>query len=163
MTLTFTDVLIAVALFTCVPIQYVLVQNWGNAEANRSYALNKSVFLLSYKSVFVFNPKVKDLYINKLHFLFRFVNKLVNFRDKYLNLDSWKRCLVNLLNLEHLFPMVSSEVDPDEGESLAIEVMRYKHKHGYFSCMHCHYLLFYFSVKVNRSLSTTVYPTKLFC
>ncbi|KAG8194189.1 hypothetical protein JTE90_024527, partial [Oedothorax gibbosus] len=78
-------------------------QNWGTAEANRPYVLNK------------------------------FINKVVNFRDAYLNFNSWAQWLVTLLNLEHIFPIVQSDVDPDEGESLAIEVLRYKHQHGYFS------------------------------
>ncbi|GFU03820.1 f-box only protein 21 [Nephila pilipes] len=103
MTLTLPDVLIAVTLIICVPVQFFLVQNWGNTESSRSYALHK------------------------------FLNHLSRFRDDYLSWNSWRKWLIKTLDLGHLFPTITIESDPDEGESPAIEVMRYKHKHGYFS------------------------------
>ncbi|GFQ76288.1 f-box only protein 21 [Trichonephila clavata] len=103
MTLTLPDVLIGVSLLICVPVQLFLVQNWGNPESSRSYALQK------------------------------FLNHVSRFQDDYLSWTAWMKWLIKTLDLGHLFPTVIIDSNPDEGESPAIEVMRYKHKHGYFS------------------------------
>ncbi|KFM60948.1 hypothetical protein X975_01775, partial [Stegodyphus mimosarum] len=101
MTLTLPDFLVAVVLFSCVPLQYILVQNWGNTESSRAYAIN------------------------------RFINRLVEFRDRYLVFNSWKRWLFQLLKIGYFFPLTD---DPDDvGESPAIEVMKYKQKNGFFA------------------------------
>ncbi|GIY59359.1 f-box only protein 21 [Caerostris darwini] len=97
MTLTLPDVLIAITLIACVPLQIVLVQHYGSTESNRLYALHK------------------------------FLNGLTKFQDDYLSLNFLKKLA------GYLFLIKSTEPDPDEGESPALEVMHYKHKHGHFS------------------------------
>lgn len=69
MTLTVSDVFVAVVLFSCVPLQYIIVQNWGSSESSRSYALK------------------------------RFITHGTRFYDDYLNLSSWKQWLFNLLKI----------------------------------------------------------------
>ncbi|KAF8782918.1 uncharacterized protein LOC129963403 isoform X1 [Argiope bruennichi] len=61
----------------------------------------------------------------------KFLNHLTKLQD--ISWNSWKSWLITFLGMDHMFPTVMTESDPDEGESPAIEVMRYKHKHGYFS------------------------------
>lgn len=70
MTLTFSDVLILVVLFSCVPLQYVLVKNWGNVESTRSYTINK------------------------------YLNRLSRFYEDYFVLSSWKAWFAKLLNIK---------------------------------------------------------------
>ncbi|GIZ02243.1 f-box only protein 21 [Caerostris extrusa] len=61
MTLTLPDVLIAITLIACVPLQIVLVQHYGSTESNRLYALHK------------------------------FLNGLTKFQDDYLSLNFLKK------------------------------------------------------------------------
>ncbi|XP_015911449.1 uncharacterized protein [Parasteatoda tepidariorum] len=101
MTLTFSDVLIFFVLCTCVPLQYFLVNNWGNVESSRSYAINK------------------------------LITRITNFYDEYLTLESWKKWVSNLLDIDYGAADTSLVLD-DLGESPALEVLRFKQKDGYF-------------------------------
>lgn len=103
MTLTVTDVFVAVVLFSCVPLQYFILQNWGNSsESSRSYALK------------------------------RFMTYGTQFYDEYLNPNSWKQWLIQVFNLPKISIPFESD-DDDHGESPAIEVMKFKQNNGYFA------------------------------
>ncbi|XP_076308275.1 uncharacterized protein LOC143223760 [Tachypleus tridentatus] len=97
-------------LILCVPLQFILVQQWGHNESSRSYALNG---------------------------LF---SSLQKFKSEYLIWDSWKRWCNQLLSRlkeepENKSPSNLYDVDLDNplGESPAVEVFQYKNKDGFFA------------------------------
>lgn len=54
---------------------------------------------------------------------------MTKFRDDYLVLNSWKQWLFQFLNVQTPY-----ESD-DDGESPAVEVMKFKQEKGYFASM----------------------------
>lgn len=72
---------------------------------------------------------------------FRMLSNLINFKENYFTLEPWKRWCGDLLsqltdNLDKgSYPwLYYKETREDrDGESPAVEVMKYKQKDGYFS------------------------------
>lgn len=95
-------------LILCVPLQYYFVHNWGVNENDRSYALKQ------------------------------ILSNLVSLKNNYLSIEPWKRWCFNLLeqfNEKNNSPWkyYKETMTDTEGESPAVEVMKYKHKEGHFS------------------------------
>ncbi|XP_067123717.1 uncharacterized protein [Centruroides vittatus] len=93
-------------LFLCVPLQYFLVYYWNSNEVSRTHAINQ------------------------------FIKNLVQFKQTFFHWSSWEKWCSNFLSSfwNDDFPDKSLYNSDDlQAESPAIEVMKFKQKHGYFA------------------------------
>lgn len=93
-------------LFLCVPLQYFLVNYWNSSEITRTHAINE------------------------------FIKGLVQFKASIFHWNSWEKWCLRFLSIfwsKDLFDKSLYDSDDLQAESPAVEVMKYKQKHGYFT------------------------------
>jgi len=96
-------------LFLCVPIQYLAVEFMGSSEVSRTYAISQ------------------------------LVDELYKLRSQWLSIEPWRKWCFKVLDTitEHGLGVGGGfgsygGADSPEGESPAIEVLKFREKNGYF-------------------------------
>jgi len=96
-------------LFLCVPIQYLAVEYMGSSEVSRTYAISQ------------------------------LVDELYKLRSQWLSIEPWRKWCFKVLDTitEHGLGVGGGfgsfgDADSPEGESPAIEVLKFREKNGYF-------------------------------